>query len=292
MPRSPRFSREQLCDAVAQSRSWAETLRQLGYRSAGGNWLTLKKYAARWDISTEHFDPDAVRRETLKGANRPRPISEILVEDSNYSRHHLKLRLFAEGLKPRRCELCGQDEIWQGQRMALILDHVNGIPNDNRLENLRIVCPNCAATLDTHCARKNRVAPVPRSCSRCGKEFVPSFRKQRYCSRYCGSRWERNGRHGQTALRGMARPHTRKVERPPYEQLLREIEETSYRAVGRMYGVSDNAIRKWVLWYEREHECRTASPAGGSAERGPGVNGGGPTAERPPRPSAPRPARS
>jgi transposase-like protein len=49
----------------------------------------------------------------------------------------------------------------------------------------------------------------------------------------------------------------RKVERPPYDQLLREIEETSYLAVGRKYGVSDNAIRKWVLWYEREAErCR------------------------------------
>ena len=49
----------------------------------------------------------------------------------------------------RRCELCGQTESWRGRTMALILDHVNGVPTDNRLENLRIVCPNCAATLDT-----------------------------------------------------------------------------------------------------------------------------------------------
>ena len=44
----------------------------------------------------------------------------------------------------------------------------------------------------------------------------------------------------------------RTVERPPYEQLLREVAETSYRAVGRKYGVSDNAIRKWLRAYERE----------------------------------------
>jgi transposase-like protein len=51
-------------------------------------------------------------------------------------------------------------------------------------------------------------------------------------------------------------PHRRKIERPPYDQLLREIVETSYVAVGRKYGVSDNAIRKWVRAYEREAERR------------------------------------
>ena len=65
--------------------------------------------------------------------------------------------LFEEGLKERRCEMCGQDENWHGRTMSLILDHINGVPDDNRLENLRIVCPNCAATLETHCGRKNRI---------------------------------------------------------------------------------------------------------------------------------------
>lgn len=55
-------------------------------------------------------------------------------------------------------------------------------------------------------------------------------------------------------MKGVARPQSRRVERPPYAQLIREIEETSYLAVGRKYGVSDNAIRKWVRQYERELE--------------------------------------
>jgi transposase-like protein len=53
-------------------------------------------------------------------------------------------------------------------------------------------------------------------------------------------------------VQGLAKPALRRVQRPPYEQLLREIAETSYVAVGRKYGVSDNAIRKWVRQYERE----------------------------------------
>lgn len=75
----------------------------------------------------------------------------VLCEHSTCNRLHLKRRLYKEGLKQRRCELCGQNEVWRGRAMALILDHVNGVHDDNRLQNLRIVCPNCNATLDTHC---------------------------------------------------------------------------------------------------------------------------------------------
>lgn len=56
----------------------------------------------------------------------------------------------------------------------------------------------------------------------------------------------------------MPTPESRKVERPPYEQLLEEIEATSYLAVGRKYGVSDNAVRKWVRFYERQIEREAA----------------------------------
>lgn len=179
--------------------------------------------------------------------NRPsKPIEEILVQHSSYSRGKLKQRLFAEGFKERRCEICGQDERWHGRWMSLILDHANGAPDDNRLENLRIVCPNCAATLATHCGRKNRQEPTLRSCKHCGREFVAKYRRHRYCSRACGCRWDRS------PLRGRPHPHARKAQRPSYERLLEEIMATSYVAVGRKYGVSDNAVRKWVRFYERQ----------------------------------------
>lgn len=122
----------------------------------------------------------------------------------------------------------------------MILDHINGVPDDNRLENLQVVCPNCAATLDTHCGRKNRREPVWR----------------------CGAKWDR------TALHGRPNPGSRKVERPPYEQLLEEIAATGYLAVGRKYGVSDNAVRKWVRWYERQRE-REAAEAQATGAHGP-----------------------
>jgi len=210
-------------------------------RPVGHNQRTLRRYAEEvWVIPTAHFDPSAAQH---TGARRATPLEQILVEHSTYSRRALKARLYATGLKARACELCGQGESWNGRRMSLILDHVNGVGDDNRLENLRIVCPNCAATLETHCGRANRKVVDERPCDRCGRPFRPGFPSQRHCSRACGTRWSREGR---------PHPELRRVARPPYAQLLREVEALGFSAVGRRYGVSDNAIRKWIRQYRAE----------------------------------------
>jgi len=251
--RGPRYTEDAARDAIARSKSWTESLRRLGYCPGGGNPATLKKYAALWSISTDHFEPYAGVMERIR---RPRlPLDQILVENSTYSRSNLKQRLYDEGLKEPRCEMCGQGERWRGRHMAMILDHINGVRDDNRLENLRMVCPNCAATLDTHCGRARESPPPLRNCARCGEMFRAKHRTQRFCSRYCGMRRERGP---DRCDHGVPRPESRKVDRPPYEQLLEEIEATSYVAVGRKYGVSDNAVRKWVRFYERQHEREAA----------------------------------
>jgi HNH endonuclease len=246
MARRPRYTEQQVRDAVGASPSLAQALRRLGLRAAGGNFETLKKLITEYGIPTDHFDPSWTVRDVMR--RRATPLDEVLVENSDYDRRSLKRRLYESGLKRRRCEMCGQGEEWRGSRMALVLDHINGVATDNRLENLRIVCPNCAATLETHCGRKNSIRRLPRECERCGAEFLPKRDSQRYCSRQCGIH-HNHGRHA-------PKPQTRKVERPLYEQLLQDVESMSMLAVGRKYGVSSNAVRKWLRWYERagDHE--------------------------------------
>ena len=203
---------------------------------SGGNPQTVKRWVTHYGISTAHF---SVNPRNHGGSKKS--LEEIMIEGSTFSRSHLKQRLYREGLKARVCEMCGQGEEWRGGTMSLILDHINGVADDHRLENLRIVCPNCAATLDTHCGRHNRRKHFPRPCQVCSSEFTPTYSGQRFCTRKC---WREN------ALTYRAREASRKVERPPYAQLMQELADTNYSAVGRKYGVSDNVVRKWVRWYE------------------------------------------
>jgi hypothetical protein len=240
---------DQLVAAVQTARSVSDVLRQLGLRPAGGNHRSVAVHIERLELDTSHFRPAQAMAAALR--SEARPLADVLVAGSTYSRRRLKERLYASGLKERRCELCGQGETWRDRRMSLILDHINGIADDNRLENLRIVCPNCNATLETHCGRRSRNPLVEVACAGCEEPFTPRRRTQRYCSRLCGSRASKPG----------PRPAIRRARRPPFDELLRLIEAEGYSAVGRRFGVSDNAIRRWRRDYERAvGEDRPARP--------------------------------
>ncbi len=251
---APRYSEQAAREAVASSKSYAEALRRLGMSSTGNSFRILQKYVRLWSIPVDHFDPHATMR--ARAAAGRVPLEEILRTGRAYSRGALKRRLYAEGYKERRCEACGQGEVWRGRTMALILDHVNGMPQDNRLENLRILCPNCAATLDTHCGRNAR--PASRPCEHCGA-LMRSPAARRFCSRQCAG----------AARRGASRPATRKAERPPVEVLLQQVAELGWSGTGRLHGVSDNAVRKWVRAYEGDRSAHRAAadpqrPGGGA----------------------------
>lgn len=249
MPRTPPFSEIDARVAIEHATCRADALRLLGYAVKSANYRTVKGWAARWNIATDHFDPNAGRRRASR--TRTTPLDEVLVEGSTYARGKLKERLLGAGLKKPRCELCGQDERWNGRQMSLVLDHINGVSNDNRLDNLRIVCPNCAATLDTHCGRN---LPRERTCPGCNQTFAPRHIRHRYCSTGC---W---GTVHATLARGVPLPTLRKVPRPSYNELMADVQSMSFLAVGRKYGVSDNAVRKWIRSYEAQAERERVGP--------------------------------
>ena len=95
---------------------------------------------------------DAVRRGAIEPRPRAVPIESLLVAGRPVARGHLKLRLLAAGLKEARCEICGIDE-WRGKPFSIALHHVNGDGDDNRLENLQFLCPNCHSQTDTYGGR-------------------------------------------------------------------------------------------------------------------------------------------
>ncbi len=146
-----KYHKNNLEEVVKLSNNYSDCLKRLGITNLGSSYNTLKKYIDKYDIDITHFKSSSESIITMIKSNII-PLEDILVDKSTYSSsHRLKNRLYKEGLKERRCELCNQGEEWNGKRMSLILDHINGKHNDNRIDNLRIVCPNCNATLETHC---------------------------------------------------------------------------------------------------------------------------------------------
>ena len=119
-------------------------------------------------ITHKHSESAGVRKGTIsplkgKKVGRPShwdkkyPDEVVFTEESSYPRHSLKARILERNLIEYRCACCGIGPEWHGKPMPLILDHINGINNDNRLENLRFVCSNCDTQLPTYKSKNKRV---------------------------------------------------------------------------------------------------------------------------------------
>lgn len=141
-------------EIIANANSYSDCLRALGLTAKGGSSLDiLKRRISELKCSTEHFGTMQT-----KSPNAKYNLDEILIENSTYANiSRLKIRLINEGRLEYKCALCGNIGEWQGQKLVLQLDHINGKNNDHRIENLRFLCPNCHSITETY-AGKNKGA--------------------------------------------------------------------------------------------------------------------------------------
>lgn len=148
--RRKRWNDDQLRAAVAESRSVRGAIAKLGLIAAGGNYNQIRQRIKELELDTSHMTGQAWNA-GLKFDPRPHaPLEEVLVANRPSTSHRLKLRLFRAGLKTPACELCGWAARAPDGRIPVELDHINGDRTDNRLENLRILCPNCHSLQSTH----------------------------------------------------------------------------------------------------------------------------------------------
>lgn len=137
------FTNEQFKEIVASSYSMVEVARKLGYTShSGSNGQRIRKRMDALNLSTDHFSIGH-KRPTIRNPEN------IFVTDSTAAQKTLRKYYKDGNYSPYKCRICGQLPMWQGKELTLILDHINGKNHDNRLENLRWVCPNCNQQLDT-----------------------------------------------------------------------------------------------------------------------------------------------
>lgn len=165
----------------------------------------------------------------LQRMNRRRmPIDSFYINGAKRSGVHLLRRLISDGFKSRKCECCLLAE-WNGREISLEVDHINGVHDDNRLENLRVLCPNCHAQTETYkgknIAEEKRKRPASHICQSCYKQKVSRVNLR---CKSCAAKEKNNC----------------KIDWPSNEALLNLVAETNFCEAGRILGVTDNAIRK------------------------------------------------
>lgn len=231
------FTLDRFVEVVKNNHTVASCLSSLNLSPTGANYKGFYRFQKENNIDISHFTGQGHLRGKTHSYNRI-PLSNILVKDYSYSSNRLRKRLISEGIKDHKCECCGLSE-WLGDPIPLELDHIDGDHYNNTLENLKILCPNCHAKTPTYRGRNIKY-----------KNNRKSRIKKEYNCSSCGVKLSEKGKTG-LCMTCYSKTQ-RKVERPSKEQLLKEVNDTSYLAVGRKYRVSDNAIRKWIRSYLQE----------------------------------------
>jgi len=222
-----KLNKNELQQLLDNSNSLVEVIKFFNLDPFNGNHKTLNQRIKEEGLSLAKLEQNRkVAQELhLKNLRTKRTFTDELIfcVNSAYSRRNLKQKLIKQTLLPYICSTCGCEPVWNNKPLSLQLDHINGVNNDNRLENLRFLCPNCHAQTETFSGKR-----LKKLCGTCKIRKI-----QTKHGKFCKVCYQKN------------KTDTRKFN-PTKEEFFATFEKfnKNYSATGRYYNVSDNAIRK------------------------------------------------
>lgn len=204
---------DQFKKLLVESKTYSDVCRSFGISNRGGNIATIKRRILQEGLGelVSHYNNNAKFARIPKSLNLEEALARYFTKENETQTNILKKYVKQYNLLEEKC-VCGLTDNWQNHKLVLQLDHINGDRRNNLLENLRFLCPNCHSQTPNYAGRKPKKA----------------FRE-----------WRKD-----------PRPNNRKVVRPDKEQLQNLLNEKSFVEIGKMYGVSNNSVRKWCKKYE------------------------------------------
>jgi 5-methylcytosine-specific restriction endonuclease McrA len=217
-----KYEKEILQDIVLNSETLRQVLLAFNRNESASSYRLLNKKLNEWSINTDHFlsKSEITKKLQSEGKLNKLDYDKLFCHNSHCGRGSVKKRIMDDNLIEYKCFKCGNIGEWMGDKLVLILDHINGVNNDNRLNNLRFACPNCNSTLDTHC-QGSKVYNINNSKNKIDKRTIRFDRLE-----------------------------NRKLIWPNKKELIELLASNSFVGIGKIYGVSDNAVRKWCKKYE------------------------------------------
>jgi len=219
------FSDNELIEAVSKSNCLAQVCAILKLYKCGATYNILNRHIVKLNIDTGHWI------ESFKTPKIKKSLEAVLIKNSPYlgGTHSLKKRLLSESLLVYKCNVCGLKE-WNSQTISLQLDHINGDRYDNRIENLRLLCPNCHTQTPTYGSKRFKTF---NHCVDCGKGISKKGKRCKSCA---------------------SKLQPTKIIWPDIEDLIKSISETSCVRVGHTLGVSDKAVKKHIKNHSKKEE--------------------------------------
>lgn len=223
------ITKEELEEIVLNCSTYADVLRKLDFiNPAGSSYRCLKDKIKQFNISTSHMTHCSNKSFRIYSNE------EMFIEGSKVTQGALRTRIKRDNLIPYKCAICGNNGEWNNKPLILTLDHINGNRTDNRLENLRYLCPNCDRQQDTFGA-KNKTRYYD----------FPLKQRKKYTCEICG----KNLNYKNTMCQDCYQKSKAK-NIPSKEVIIEELKNfTTFVALGKKYNVSDNTVRKWCKKY-------------------------------------------